>query len=106
MPNAVHICQQELTAKQIIALCASHVTIYCATYFFLIIGNLFVLSFFFPLPHQPEQMVQEEEEQKGKYKRQGRVHVARVEENKLPVSNRIQTSRKKKWRPGKRRSGE
>ena len=105
MPNAVHIYRQELTAKQIIALCASHVTLYCATYFFLIIGNLFVLSYFFPLSYQPERKLKEED-QKENYKRQGRVHVARVEDNRLPVSNRIQTSRKKKWRPGKRWSGE
>lgn len=69
LPNAVHIYRQELTAKQIIALCASHVTLYCATYFFLIIGNLFVLSYFFPLSHQPERKVKEED-QKEKYKRQ------------------------------------
>jgi hypothetical protein len=103
LPNAVHIYRQELTAKQIIALCASHVTLYYATYLFLKIGCLFVLSYFFPslsFWHQPGRKVKEDD-QKEKYKRQGRVHVAKMD-NRLPVSNRIQTSRKKKWRPGKR----
>ena len=62
MPSAVHIYRQELTAKQIIALCALHVTLYCATYFFLITGNVFVLSYFFPLSYQPERKVKEEDQ--------------------------------------------
>lgn len=66
--------------------------------------KFFVLSYFFPLSYQPERKV--EEDQKQKYKRQGRVHMARVEDNRLPVDNSIETSRKKKWRPGKRWLGE
>jgi len=56
------------------------------------------------LLYQQEREVKEED-QEEKYKRQGRMHVARVD-NRLHVSNRIQSSRKKKWRPGKRWSGE
>jgi hypothetical protein len=88
LPNVVHTYLQELTAKQTIGLCVSHVTPYYATNLFLIIRNLSVLSYFFPLPYQTgdRRKVKEEEEQKEKYKIRQRVHMERVEDNRLPIS--------------------
>jgi hypothetical protein len=105
LPNAVHIYWEELTAKQIIALCTSHVTLFCATQFFLIIGNL-LLPYFFPLPYQSERKGKAKEEQKANIRDKEECMWQRWRITDCLSAIEKQTSSKKKWRPRKRWSGE
>jgi hypothetical protein len=91
LPNAVHIYLQELTAKQTTGLSASHITPHGATNFFLMFRNVSILLYFFHLLYQTEDWRKVEE----KYERQGKVHVERVKDNRLPA---------KEYRPQRRRN--